>query len=95
MPYKKLLADFNKNNGYTLNVERPVNLIEGVVPTYKDPEMIDDTIKEHIISHYLDQAKGYEIHRQRMIIRSNAKPSNKKLKDDVSKMADAQTFLES
>lgn len=95
MPYKKLLADFNKNNGYTLNVERPVNLIEGVVPTYQDPEMIDDTIKEFIISHYLDQAKEYERHRQRMIIRSNAKPSNKKLKDDVSKMADAQTFLES
>ena len=93
MPYQTALADFNKKNRYHLDLTRDINFVSGVVSTYRNPEVIDQNVKDRILKNYLAEAKRYEAARQRMIIRSNARLKDKKLQQAVSEMADAQGFL--
>lgn len=95
MPYVDELREFNKKNGYEL---KDRYLAEGVGNIIRNsgnkPARANESIRTRIKNYLFPETRAYEAYRQQMMLRSKAKPGDRKLKETVEKMSDSVHFVE-
>lgn len=95
MPYRKALEDFNKKNGYVIKDRYLMDGVGNVVRNNGDkPTVANQSIRNRIQNYLRVETHNYEKYRQEMMLRSKAKPNDRKLKEKVEKMSDPHRFVE-
>ena len=95
MPYRAALNDFNRKNRYEINSKRIEHYITSAVKNSGHmPAKADENIGSRIKNNFfVEDVKRYEQIRQQMIMKSIAKPNDKKLQAAVNEMADPANFI--